>query len=279
VYAFFIKRAFIERHSWGVDRGCKKLKNLKRLLFIVLIGIFVYSGISIARYIYDGYTSSKINDQLRKQYATTFQAGETEQNAVDDSEQSSVDQLQQHKDRFESLHEINADIVGWISIADTSIDYPVVQHSDNDYYLDHNIEQKRSSRGAIFMDYRNEHALVDTHTVIYGHHMKDDSMFGELSKYKDENYYKEHAIITLDTLEQPTRWQIFSVYVYSPDHQFFQYEFETEQQYSDYLNEIVESSMYSTDIEVTSKDQLLSLVTCTYEVSDARFIVHAKRVE
>lgn len=252
---------------------------MKKILLIVLIGVFVYSGVNIALYIYDGFRSDKLNDQLREQYAAAYHDDTTEQNAIRDKDENDANLLQQHKDRFANLHKINEDIVGWISIAGTTIDYPVVQHSDNDYYLNHNIEQKRSSRGAIFMDYRNEDALADTHTVIYGHHMKDDSMFGELSKYKDENYYKEHTIITLDTLEQPTKWEIFSVYIYSPDHQFFQYEFENEQQYSDYLSEIVASSMYSTDVEVTSEDQLLSLVTCTYEVSDARFIVHAKRVE
>lgn len=262
------------------------VRKLKHILLIVLIGIFVYSGINLAMYFYDGYKSNKINDRLKQQYAAALQdeqssnqALQLDQLGLNESERNSRDLLQQYKDRFAGLHEVNADIVGWIRIADTSIDYPVVRHSDNDYYLDHNIEREKSARGAIFMDYRNVNTLEDAHTVIYGHHMKDDSMFGELSKYKDEAYYKEHEIITLDTLEQPTKWQIFSVYVYSPENQFFQFEFETEQDYRIYLNKIVESSLYSTDIEVSTEDQLLSLVTCTYEISDARLIVHAKRVE
>lgn len=256
------------------------MKKLKYLLLIILVGIFVYSGINIATYLYDGYLNRQMNDQLRQQYAAAVQAN-TEPPAESGIEQEPYSHLlqQQYQERFNGLLEVNADIVGWLSIAGTEIDYPVVQHTDNQYYLNHNIDRKRSSHGAIFMDYRNESVLTDTHTVFYGHHMKDGSMFGELFRYKDEATFKEHAIITLDTLEQPTRWQIFSVYVYSPEHQFFQYEFESKQEYSEYLHAIVDSSLYQSDIEITADDQLLTLVTCTYEVSDARFIVHAKRVE
>ncbi|GIP19649.1 SrtB family sortase [Paenibacillus montaniterrae] len=255
------------------------MKNLKRLLVIIFAGIFIYSGVSIALYLYDGYTSSKINDRMQQQYAEASQVKQAEQSTTNGTEQNSSHLMQQYKERFDSLLEVNAEIVGWISIPGTSVDYPVVKHTDNDYYLNHNIEKQKSSRGAIFMDYRNENVLEETHTVIYGHHMKDGSMFGELSEYKKEDYFKEHAFITFDALEQPTKWQIFSVYVYPPDNQFFKYEFESEQEYSDYLNKIVDSSIYSADVEVTTDDQLLTLVTCTYEVSDARFIVHAKRVE
>lgn len=258
------------------------MKKLKLLMLIVLSGVFIYSGTSIAIYWYDGYTSSKMNARLKQQYEAALQAqqAEADQHEAAGTEAISPELLQQlYQQRFKSLLELNADVVGWISIAGTEIDYPVVQHTDNDYYLNHNLEQARSSHGAIFMDYRNQNVLEDKHTVIYGHHMKDGSMFGELSNYKDEAYYRAHDIITFDGLEQPTRWQIFSVYVYTPEHQFFQFQYANEQEYSDYLQKIVEASSYDTGVMISAEDQLLTLVTCTYEVSDARFIIHAKRIE
>jgi len=260
------------------------VKKLRLLLLIVLLGIFIYSGGNLAFYLYDGYTSNNLNDRLKKQYVTAIEAAEINSEGIsEDDEGGAAALMQQHQalyeQRFASLREINSEIVGWISIADTSIDYPVVQHSDNDYYLDHNIERSRSSRGAIFMDYRNERMTEDPHIVIYGHHMKDGSMFSQLYNYKDEQYFHEHSLITLDTLEQPTTWQIVSAYVYSPQHQFFQLQYGSEQEHNDYLQQIMAASLYDTGLEITAEDQLLTLVTCTYEISDARFIVHAKRVE
>ena len=103
-------------------------------------------------------------------------------------------------------------------------------------------------------------------------------MFGELAKYKDVAYYLDHPTITFEGVEEATAWEIFSVYIYSPDDQFFEYEFADQLHYEAYLQEIIEQSHYATDVSVTSDDQLLTLVTCTYEVTDARFIIHAKRV-
>lgn len=258
------------------------MRKLKLLMLIVLSGVFIYSGTNIAIYWYDGYMSDKINARLKQQYEAALQArqAEADQHEAAGTESISPELLQElYEQRFKGLLELNPDVVGWISIAGTEIDYPVVRHTDNDYYLNHNLEQSRSSHGAIFMDYRNQSLLEDKHTVIYGHHMKDGSMFGELSNYKDETYYQAHNRIRLDGLKQSTEWQIFSVYVYTPEHQFFQFQYADEQEYSNYLQKIVEASSYDTEVEVSAEDQLLTLVTCTYEVSDARFIIHAKRIE
>lgn len=249
---------------------------IKRVVLIFLIAIFLYSGFQLAQYLYDGYTNSKLNDRMRQQYEVFQKTQELNEEAQAELTEEQKKQLYQQ--RFTQLREINSDIVGWIRIENSGIDYPVVQSNDNDFYLNHNVEKQASARGSIFMDYRNDHVNKDIHTVIYGHHMKDGSMFGELSKYKDADYYHTHNSITFESLEEETKWEVFSVYIYSPNDQFFEYEFADEQQYATYLDKIIEKSMYSTGVEVTTDDQLLTLVTCTYEVSDARFIIHAKRV-
>lgn len=265
--------------SFVHERRMLKVRLIKRLLLIILTGIFIYSGAHIVMYLYDGYKSNTLHARLKQQYTIGLQAEHAAVPIGNETESKAQAMQQRGADKFKSLLEINSDTVGWISIAGTKIDYPVVKYSDNDYYLNHDIERKRSLRGAIFMDYRNEDITKDAHTVIYGHHMKDGSMFGELSNYKNEAYYNERDIIEFDGLEQSTTWKIFSVYTYTPQHQFFQFEFNNEQEYSEYLQKIIAESSYDTGVNVSTQDQILTLVTCTYEVSDARFIVHAKRID
>ncbi|RAV13833.1 class B sortase [Paenibacillus contaminans] len=260
-------------------------KSIKRAVLFFLIAVFLYSGYQLAQYFYDGYVSGKLNDRMKQQYVTAQKAqqGQPERQEQNHAGQGELTEehlkQQQYRERFDRLLEINSDIVGWIRIENTGIDYPVVQSGDNEYYLNHNVEKQSSARGSIFMDYRNTDVNEDSHTVIYGHHMKDGSMFGELSKYKNAAYYHDHQMITFDGLEGSTKFQIFSVYIYSPKDQFFEYEFADEQQYSAYLEKITTKSRYDTGVKVTSDDQLLTLVTCTYEITDARFIIHAKRVQ
>lgn len=250
------------------------LKWIRRAILILLIAVFLYSGYQLGTYIYDGYISRNLNDRLKVQYEEA-QLALQEQTEGERSEEK-LKQL--YRERFDQLLEMNSDIVGWISIEDTGIDYAVVQSNDNDYYLNHNALKQSSARGSIFMDYRNTNVNEDLHTVIYGHHMKDGSMFGELSQYKDATYYEEHKLITFEGVQEEVQYQIFSVYIYSPQDQFFEYEFADEEEYSNYLEKIKQKSRYDTGVQVSTEDQLLTLVTCTYEVHDARFIIHAKRV-
>ena len=251
--------------------------NTRKAILFILVVVFLYSGYQLALYLYDGYTSNQLNDRMRQQFEAT-QLTPLENSGNEQGELTAEQVKQQRQARFHQLHEVNPDIVGWLNIENTSIDYPVLQSEDNDYYLNHNVDKQASRRGSIFMDYRNTRIRDDIHTVIYGHHMKDGSMFGELSKYKDAAYYRNHPTITFEGIEEATAWDIFSVYIYSPDDQFFEYEFSDQQHYEAYLQKIIEKSHYATGVSVTSDDHLLTLVTCTYEVSDARFIIHAKRV-
>jgi sortase, SrtB family len=255
-----------------------KVKVIRRVLLVILMAVFAYSGYRIGVYLYDGYASGKLNDRMKQQYEAAQQMQEetnpSEQGQFMEEEQSKAS----YRRRFDSLLAINPDIVGWIRIDDTDIDYPVVQSGDNQYYLNHNAEKQRSQRGAIFMDYRYTDENDNAQLVIYGHHMKDGSMFGELSKYKDAAYYQEHDKIAFEGLKEPATYQIFSVYIYGPESRSFEYEFADAQQYQAYLDTIKRQSLYDTGVEATSDDQLLTLVTCTYEVTDARLIIHAKRV-
>lgn len=229
------------------------------LVFIALV-VVLYSGAQIARYVWDGYSSNKLNSSLKKE----FHAYDTRSSGPG-------------RDRFGSLLKVNKDIVGWITIPGTKVDYPVVQATDNAFYLTRNFKKERSSHGSIFMDYRNT-GLEDRNTIIYGHHMKDGTMFGAISGYKNRSYLKGREYIQHDSLEQPEVYQIFSVYVYRPGKGSLRRTFASDSEYSQYLGQISRASLYDTGTSVESTDKILTLVTCSYEFADARLVIHAKRV-
>lgn len=182
------------------------------------------------------------------------------------------------QDSFKELLEENQDTVGYIKIENTKIDYPVVQTADNEYYRVHNFNGDDSEAGAIFLDCKcNIKLIEDTgNFVIYGHNMKDDSMFAALMNYKDETFFEQNGIIELNTLYENYEWEIFSVYVTPISFNYLDTTFHTDQSYENYLNTCKDMSMYPNDVIPTINDSILTLSTCTYEFDNARFVVQAR---
>lgn len=170
----------------------------------------------------------------------------------------------------------NQDYVGWINIDGTPIDYPVVKGSDNDYYLNHNFDNKSDERGAIFMDYRNFGQGLDNHTIIYGHTMRNGTMFGSLENYMKEDYIEEHPIIELTDLYTERRYKIISVYYAKADPELL--DRQPSNGMDSYLEDLRTRSMVDIDNIDTGSTQLLTLVTCSYEVNDGRYFIHALEV-
>jgi len=256
----------------------KHWKQIKLILIISLSAILLYSGINIGIYIFDGYTNKELNENLQQAYHQ-FDSSDTGGNEASADDPASVPGVsEQYADRFESLLNINKDVVGWVNIPDSQIDYPVVQADNNEFYLNHDLKNERSSHGTVFMDYRNSSNGRDYNTVLYGHHMKDGTMFAGLSAYKDRSFYAEHAYIEYDSLEQPAKWEIFSVYVSRPGDDTPQIAFNNDEEYAQYLDRIISRSIYKTGVDVTTDDRILTLMTCSYEYNNARLVIHAKRV-
>ncbi len=165
----------------------------------------------------------------------------------------------------------NADYVGWIQVGGTKIDYPIVRGNDNSYYLDRDFLRKSSKAGAIFMDYRNIGQFTDAHTVIYGHYMKDGSMFGDLHLYKSEAFYEENKYIDIQGLYEEKSYTIFSVTIETAD----DYEIDLKLSNDAYLKQIIENSIYDTGMIPDPGIKLLTLVTCSYEIDNGRILIHA----
>lgn len=182
-----------------------------------------------------------------------------------------------------SLKKTNTDFVGWISIENTNVNYPVVRGKDNAYYLDHDVNKRISSHGSIFMDYRNNvtgnSKLEGQNIVVYGHMMQDGSMFHDVNLYKSQYFFKDHPIITLEIFPNSYKFQVFSAYVTSPDFNYIQTNFSSKNEFNNFLNEIKKKSRFSSSVALNAKDTLLTLSTCGYEFDNARIAVHAKLIK
>ena len=184
------------------------------------------------------------------------------------------DESENMSDATKNLSAINSDYRFWINVEGTNIDYPVVQGSDNDFYLNHDFNKNYLPAGSIFLDYRNDFE-TDFNSVIYGHHMRN-TMFGQMEKFKDKDFFEKNKTITLTTDETTYEYEIFAIGVYDADFGYPDISFADEDEFNDFLNKIISKSMFNRDI-VNSSDQIITLSTCSYEYENARIALFAVR--
>lgn len=180
---------------------------------------------------------------------------------------------------FDELLKINPDVVGWIKIPDTRIDYPVLQATDNKYYLKYSINHEVIRNASIYMDYRNSVELHDQNMILYGHNMHDYTMFADLVRYKQKSFFEKKNIIYFDTLYEQSKWEVFSVYVTDTKFNYIVTNFSTPQKYLKFLNTLKEKSLVKKNITFTPEDRILTLSTCSYEFKNARTVVHARLIK
>ncbi len=180
-------------------------------------------------------------------------------------------------------------VVGWIKIPNTNVNYPVVQCADNEYYLDHNIQEYKDRRGAIYMDYRNNPVNLDSNTVIYGHNCYDGTMFSDLAYYEDISFYKKAPIIEFNTTSQRYYWKIYAVFITnaseSEDNGYvfnYIYPHMDGLNFFGFVNEVNKRRLYETDVDIRPTDKMLVLSTCvrTFDTAgyraDTRLVVLAR---
>lgn len=182
---------------------------------------------------------------------------------------------------YSVLKKINDDYVGWIQIPSVNISYPMVLGDDNSYYLTHSYNNEFSWSGAIFLDYNSTEDFSDFNTLIYGHHMKDGSMFCGLLKYLDEDFYSSSSNYIYIYMENKTYiYQIFCVSEQdSTNSQSFKRVFTDSFTFGDYVDYIKDTELYSTGVSCTDQDKVITLITCKIDSEDpTRVIVHGKLV-
>lgn len=191
--------------------------------------------------------------------------------------------IKSQEEKYRELIRQNPDFVGWLSIEGTKVDYPVVQRKNEEsYYLRRDFYGDYSISGTLFLSAGSDIWLPTDNLIIYGHRMSDGSMFGDLSKYEDENYYNEHRSIVFSSLKEEARYEVAFVFydrIHSKDYDGFVYykftEAENEYEYKSYINACKEKSLIKSGLDPKYGDKLLTLSTCSYHETDGRFVVIA----
>ncbi|MBC1819157.1 class B sortase [Listeria welshimeri] len=243
-----------------------KIKSfLGKGLTVVVLGVFLFSGWKIGTELYENNHNRTILDDAKavytKEVTTTHVNGEV-------------------RNELKSLQKLNIDMAGWLTIADTEIDYPILQSTDNDYYLHHNYKNEKARAGSIFKDYRNTNEFLDKNTIIYGHNMKDGSMFADLRKYLDKDFFKAHPTFSYESGLTNYKVEIFSVYETTTDFYYIETDFPGKQDFADYLEKVQQQSIYKSNVKVSSKDRIITLSTCDTEkdYEKGRMVIQGKLV-
>lgn len=174
---------------------------------------------------------------------------------------------------FDALSVINSDVIGWIYVSGTNINYPIVKGSDNKEYLNILFNGETNRAGSIFMDYRNSGDFSDRNNIIYGHRLSSKTMFTALKEYKKQEFYDSHPSFVIVTPENNYEILIFSAYIANVNDSAWRLDF-SDEEYEKWLCEVSERSIFKTEVAPTPSDRVVTLSTCTYEFNNARFIVH-----
>ena len=187
----------------------------------------------------------------------------------------SYEQIRVKKEE-ENLYDKYEDYRGWIKIKNTNINYPIVQGQDNSFYLHKDIDKNYLISGSIFMNYLNN-GFNDENTVLFGHHMRNGTMFAQLKKYKEKDFFYGNNDIDIELENGKTlRYRVFSAYVTDAKDNYIKTNFDNKVQYKDFLEKIKNKSIYKSDIDINENDKIITLSTCSYEFNDARMVVHGK---
>ena len=261
-----------------------KKKTISLLILFIAIPVLIFSGYEIVTYFID---SSRTKAQI-KDYETDANIGKNENQEEiipsDDTEDSpywNYIKMDLMDVDFTELKNKNSDVAGWLTVGGTNINYPVVQTTDNDFYLTHAFDKSSNRAGWVFMDYRNDKNSYGKNTIIYAHNMKDKTMFGSLKTLLTKDWYnvEDNRIIKMSSEKYNTLWQIFSVYTIptTNDYIWTDENFSSEAQFQEFLDKIKGRSYTDFKTSVNSNDKVLTLSTC--HGSEKKLVVHAKLIK
>lgn len=258
-------RGSTNQEHGGMDMG----RKIRRIMMTVLLAVFLVST-AVILYVKREYRiSGELYSEAARQY--TVRAEEEE---VDPASQTSAPVQVD----FDTLLAENSDIVGWIYCEDTPIDYPVVRGADNDYYLHRSYDGTYSASGSIFADVNNREGFVDCNTIIYGHHMKDGSMFASLSKWADQEFYEDHPVIWLLTPGQDYRIVLMSGCTTSAHADIYTIYEEPGEEFDHYVEAVLAESDFQPALHPEGTGRYVLLSTCAYVFDDARYVLFGELV-
>lgn len=270
-----------------MKRNHDQKSNGNAWIAAALIGILVFCGDHIYEYCVEYQTADRSYQKLQEDVVLV----EEEETMTSNAKNAKTKQKTKNGTRvikgidFEQLTQSYEDIVGWIVFEEPSeINYPIVQGEDNQEYLTKTLDADGYKHGTIFMDYENSPDFSDDNTFLYGHHMRNGTMFAQLLKYEDKAFYTQYPCFSIFLAEGTSygnryTYQIFAVERAQDGGPSFQIHFNEEDRLADYISYIKQNSIYDTGIEVAKDAQIVSLSTCSGGVESERFVVHGVLIE
>ena len=238
----------------------------RKILNLIMLAVLVFSSYQIIK----TYRDNKHNQTVLTEVQTLYK----------EEIQTTPKGEEQKFPAFKKLQTINPDIIGWLTIADSTINYPVLQTDNNDYYLKHNYQAESARAGSVFKDFRNTNQ-DEKNTIIYGHNMKDGSMFADIQKYMDKDFFKSHPTFEYNTETENYKVEVFAVYETTTDFYYIETNFNETASFARYLSEVQKMSVYKTDVKVSDEDHIITLSTCDtgFDYEKGRYVVQGKIVK
>jgi|GEM_PF-111793 sortase B len=282
-----------------VDEAESQAKKQKWLALLIIIlaaaafSYFAYSEIS------DVISTRKLEKQIEEKNKLNPGTGKAKDDSATTADGNQTDKNQTITGstfvdpstltilpEYEGLVAQNKEMVGWIEIPDTEVNYPVVQKADdNSYYLTHAFDQSEDKNGSIFMDYRSSVVNTTTNTILYGHNMASGKMFAALKNYENASYLEAHKTVTFNTIYEQRTYEIVAVCLGQVENQdssgYRYYNFisaQKAQDMQDFVDYVSSRNIYGKQVEISTTDQLLTLSTCNHYIEDGRLFLVAKRV-
>lgn len=269
-------------------RRKKKLRFRKWVivvLFIFFLSILFFSGYKIYLWCFDNKKINSINDNVLDNVKIKEKMDSNNTEFINPPDNKDNDYWNYIKMNllgvnFKNLINKNKDTVGWIQVKGTNINYPIVQTTNNDYYLNHAFDGTDNKAGWVFMDYRNDSVNFDQNTIIYAHSRYNGTMFGSLKNILNSSWYtnKNNHIIRLSTPTENTMWQVFSVYEIPKESYYITTTFNNDDSYLEFLNTMKSRSKVDFSGSVNLNDKVLTLSTCKDNFGN-RIVMHAKLIK
>jgi len=272
----------------------KKMKKKNKIILLyVLLGVCVTAFL-----VFGGWLGYELYmDRQSQQYYTTLSGGvETRPREPgyskpapstptqtpgeeDDTEEPEEEFVWEPYVDFAALNDVYPGIVAWIKLEGTPLDYPIMQTDNNYFFLSHLPDGTKHRSGSVFLDYRNSPDFSDKNSCLYGHWSRSDDMFGVLKNYRNQAFFDENPVIHIYTPEADFELVLFAGYLVDSGVEQPTIKFRDDEHFMGYIKDKTRRSFFKSDVEVTADDRIVSLCTCAYDYTNARFIVVGKLVE
>lgn len=262
----------------------KSKVTIKLCLLLFFGGVFIISAIIAGSIMLEQKAARDAYSDIRQQTQSYTSVTSSIKNATgSENTDTQIPPITEDSQRtvtldFAPLKEINTEIVAWLFAEGTPIDYPVLHTDNNSYYLNHLYTGESNKSGSLFLDYRNTGLFTERNTVIYGHYMNDDTMFGSLKLYKEQDFYEEHPTMLLCTPEGDYLIELICGTVEDGNYEFVQFEFADEDAFTEYVDAQRSRSTFQSNVELSPGDRIISLCTCSYEWNNARYMIIGRLV-